>query len=462
MLRILVGATLAFAFTFVSLIEVFAQTPQKECRFNSISRHEMEMLIADVALTNPAALKRLSQDPALKKHQLENIRQLLAFACQAEKDGLDTDAANNEEMKSIRSETIAMNYDREVNKDKGTMPPLGSITDDQIKRFWGENTPPSISTSEKQARESDFQTFFNAKIELLKRGDPSLTDRKVTDDERQQAREFYAKIRIYESEYSDKLKQNAFDPDIVAKTDLQVKLQQAQFLARLYTDKIAEKTKVTDAEISQYIAAHPELDPEKKRAKAQEILNKAKAGEDFAALANQYTDDPGNKNQKGEGQGGLYKDVRTGQMVEPFERAALALAPGQISPELVESDYGFHIIKLEKKAASKDADGNPSQVYDVRHILIATTYDDPKDPSARPQPIKEYINKTLSDEKQAKAIDDLVAANKITVPDDFTIPAIPDEPSKTAAKVAKPKPQVRKQTGSRSKRKPVTKRALKK
>ena len=48
-----------------------------------------------------------------------------------------------------------------------------------------------------------------------------------------------------------------------------------------------------------YIADHPEFDPAQKRAQAQQILDRAKAGEDFAALANEFTQDPGNKGPDG-------------------------------------------------------------------------------------------------------------------------------------------------------------------
>ena len=164
-----------------------------------------------------------------------------------------------------------------------------------------------------------------------------------------------------------------------------------------------------------------------KKAKALEILNRAKAGEDFTALANENTEDPGNKNSKGELQGGLYKDVKKGQMVPPFEQAALALEPGQVAPDLVESDFGYHIIKLEKKTDGKDASGTPTQTYDVRHILISTTFKDPKNPAAQPLPVKEYAKQQLGIEKQKKLVDDLVAANNISVPDDYTIPEVSDE-----------------------------------
>jgi parvulin-like peptidyl-prolyl isomerase len=70
---------------------------------------------------------------------------------------------------------------------------------------------------------------------------------------------------------------------------------------------------------------------------AQEILARAKAGEDFGELANTYSDDGG-----GQG-GGDLGFFRKGQMVRPFEEAAFALRPGQIS-DIVETQFGYHII----------------------------------------------------------------------------------------------------------------------
>ena len=64
--------------------------------------------------------------------------------------------------------------------------------------------------------------------------------------------------------------------EFVDKANLQVKLQQAQFLARLYSEKVKDQTKVADEDIAKYIAVHPELDPSQKKAKAQAILDRVK------------------------------------------------------------------------------------------------------------------------------------------------------------------------------------------
>ena len=79
---------------------------------------------------------------------------------------------------------------------------------------------------------------------------------------------------------------------------------------------------------------------EKARAKAAGLLADLKAGKDFAALAREYSDDPGSG-----AQGGDLGFFQRGQMVPPFEAAAFGLPVGQTS-DLVLSDFGFHIIRV--------------------------------------------------------------------------------------------------------------------
>ncbi len=419
--------------------------------FNSISKGEIEMLLADVAKTNPTVLKRLKDDPEMKKQQIENLKQLLAFASQAQKDGLANEATNKQEMESIRAEILAVNYDREINKDKGPMPAFGFITEEQVKAYWDQDAAAPAekgflekvglaSPTETRTHEAEFNDFLSAKIEVLKASSPEMKDREITEEEKTQARDIFAKIRIYKAEYDQKAKSGELTKEFIDKANLQVKLQQAQFLARLYSEKAADTMKVTDEEVAKYIADHPDLDPAKKREKAQGILDRAKAGEDFAALANEFSEDPGNKGADGAGQGGSYKDVPKGRMVPAFEAAALGLQPGQVAPELVETDFGFHIIKLERKLEAKPAakpaapalavPGAPKtdeETYDVRHILISTGFKDPDNPTAREAPVKDYVRNKLETDKEKKLLDDIVASNNVQVPADFAVPEVSEE-----------------------------------
>jgi parvulin-like peptidyl-prolyl isomerase len=87
-----------------------------------------------------------------------------------------------------------------------------------------------------------------------------------------------------------------------------------------------------------------------KRRQIEEIRKRILAGEDFATLAKQYSEDPGSKEN-----GGELPEFPRGQMVPEFESAAFALTNNQVS-DVITTAYGFHIIKsIDKKAAKKIA-----------------------------------------------------------------------------------------------------------
>jgi hypothetical protein len=82
---------------------------------------------------------------------------------------------------------------------------------------------------------------------------------------------------------------------------------------------------------------------EQTRQLAEEIQERAQAGEDFGELARRYSEDPGSAPQ-----GGDLGWFEPGMMVQQFEQAAFRLQPGEIS-DVVESLFGLHIIKVEER-----------------------------------------------------------------------------------------------------------------
>lgn len=90
-------------------------------------------------------------------------------------------------------------------------------------------------------------------------------------------------------------------------------------------------------------------------AEARQVLEELRAGGDFEVLARRFSDDESNADQ-----GGDLGWFGTGQMVPEFEAAAFSLRAGQTSG-IVETDVGFHIIRVERtRTAERQA----------RHILI--------------------------------------------------------------------------------------------
>ena len=124
-------------------------------------------------------------------------------------------------------------------------------------------------------------------------------------------------------------------------------------------DRIREQTTVPESEIEAFYqqnqaqystpeqvrASHILLKTEGKdeaavRARAEEALTRVKAGEDFAALAKEYSEDESNN-----ATGGDLDYFGRGSMVPEFEQAAFAMKAGEVS-DLVKTSFGFHIIKL--------------------------------------------------------------------------------------------------------------------
>lgn len=372
-----------------------------------ITKEDMESLLKDA---NPAVLRRLAKDPALKKMQLENLRQLIAIALQALKEKDFVDDGMMGELDDIRVETVARTYGEKINNGKAA---FSSIGQDRIDAFYAES-----------ANQTRFSQFFKSKTDQAKKDGRLPADQPIPENLVKEAKDYFARVRIYEKEAGEK--GAALGAEYQRKAELSVRLQQSQYLSGTYVKAVlAQKTKATDADIQAYLDQHPDLIGSKK-AKANEVLLMAKSGKDFAALANEFTDDPGNKDMEGKGQGGIYTDVTKGKMITAFEQAALALEPGQVSPDLLETEYGYHIIKLERKGL-KNINGKPVETYDVRHILISTTVEDPDNPMARPVGAREMVRSKLETEREKRVMDEIVANNPVDIAEDFEIPVISDE-----------------------------------
>lgn len=96
------------------------------------------------------------------------------------------------------------------------------------------------------------------------------------------------------------------------------------------------------------------------RAKAKRLLDEVKRSPArFAELAKAESQDQGSASE-----GGLLPPFGRGSMVEPFERAAFSLRPGELASDLVETNFGFHIVRLESVAQ-----GGAERV--ARHILVS-------------------------------------------------------------------------------------------
>ncbi|MCE5252328.1 peptidylprolyl isomerase [bacterium] len=109
------------------------------------------------------------------------------------------------------------------------------------------------------------------------------------------------------------------------------------------------------------------------------LAQRAKSGENFADLANGYSEDPGNRGAQNTSQGGDLGWFGRGMMVKTFEDVAFGLKPGEVSDPLL-TQFGYHIVKVDSVQYKVDAKGKPTNEIEkikAAHILLKI------EPSAR-------------------------------------------------------------------------------
>lgn len=89
---------------------------------------------------------------------------------------------------------------------------------------------------------------------------------------------------------------------------------------------------------------------------AEDVLKQVRSGGDFEALARQYSEDPGSKDD-----GGVLPEAEEGSYIEPFNTVVFEKATvGEVYPELVETDFGYHIVRVDSRVDAPPANESTS------------------------------------------------------------------------------------------------------
>jgi peptidyl-prolyl cis-trans isomerase C len=199
-----------------------------------------------------------------------------------------------------------------------------------------------------EADKAKGKELFQKSLERLK------TDSKLTDEEFDQKLATQFKIQGITRAEWDKQRIDQATAGAVLERELKVSVTDED--AKKFYDENPARFEQPEMVRASHIligtkdtATGADMTDEQKKAKlklAEDIRKRALAGEDFAKLAKEYSDDPGSKDK-----GGEYTFPR-GQMVPEFEAAAFSLGTNQIS-DIVTTQFGYHIIKLNEKIPAK-------------------------------------------------------------------------------------------------------------
>jgi len=379
-------ATIAIVVALACIVLWAQRSLSRPARIN-LSSKDMEALVGKFS---PDQVRQLTSNPAQKQTFVDDIKKTLAVGAVAEAAGYADRPAVRSSITFQTDLLLATQYQQKNSNVK--------VGDDEIAKF-------------NQANPQAFDEFIQ---------NTPRFQQQAAGPQREQLRRAFAELKLL----AGRAKAEGLAKD--RGTELQLLVSKYDVLSSAYEADLRNDDKlVTESDLDNYYKQHPEefnevrarhiliatgsaqdekddedksdekkakpLTKDEARKKAESILQRIQKGEDFAALAKDNSDDPGSKTS-----GGDLGYFTRGKMVPAFEAAAFSLKPGQTSG-LVETQFGFHIIRVE----------------DIRQ-LAAT---DPK--------VRQQMTDKLKNEAVEKRIDQIVKNSKVSVAENFEVPEGP-------------------------------------
>lgn len=368
-------ATIAVVFA-VSGAALYAQYRGSHAQPINVSAEQVQKLIT---MLSEQDRQEISSSEKSKQDFMKFMKQVLALGREAELEGVQSAPDISHQLELQRSIVLSEEY-----REKAS--PAESKVDDAAVAAWEKANPGSF--------------------EKLVADNPRLSS--APQEQRDQLSKQYAEINVL----TERATKAGIDEDPAIQFLIQ--FERANILAQKYTPKLRDTITVTDDDVRKYYDAH-KSDSEEVRAshilarfgsagspssphsddkklptreeahkKIELVQARLKAGEDFATVAKETSEDSSAP------QGGDLGFFTRGRMVKPFEDTAFTLKPGEVS-DIIETQFGFHIIKTQERRAQ------PLEA------------------------VKTQIENKLKGEKMEKKVEELIAVSPINIDPTFKI-----------------------------------------
>src|SRR5881296_4046608 len=208
------------------------------------------------------------------------------------------------------------------------------------------------------------------------------------------------KFNEFKSQYTDEKFKDLLKEQKMTIDDIRNELRKSITIDKLVNKEITSKISVTDAEIKQFYeknrdkynlpesyhiahilvtpVADPDLHngknddaktPDEARQKAARLLKEVQGGRDFATVAKESSEDP----SSGPNGGDLnFQPLQAIENIDPrLAQAVQKMRPGETFPQVIETRFGFHILKLLEKDAGGQKDlSDPRVQAQVRQVIF--------------------------------------------------------------------------------------------
>lgn len=370
----------------------------------SLSHDDIGLIVHSQSMTDPETVSTMKENHNSRQIFLKRLRESLALGAEARREGLAEDPAVQTVLEHKRNHLLQVLYISRF--DKEALKAL--VTRETMDAVWNDNENELLFARHIEAARAAQKVFTDSReTEFIA---PKLEGEKL-----KKARNEWAVTKIL----SDKAKadESFIGQPMIA---LRLRILEAGILAAEYTNRHwRTKIKASDDEIKTYLANHPEYDLAAKRQRAEDLLRRVMAGEDFGKLATEYSEDRGTKEK-----GGLFDNVGTGVLWSEVESEALILTNGQIAARIIESHNGYHIVKLENKLIKANKDGTETVNFRLRHIMLQKAFEDPASRPGVPPPFltpNEIAKAQVENEKFEVVVADLIKRYQISLPEDFVV-----------------------------------------